>query len=135
MCMCETGSRKREKEELCPCWFTTENSGFIVCLTTKYSAKDLPSVTLGKQHTASTVPANVYLASVFYRALGLISSANNFKVNVTYILLLWLRACIHTLHCVDCDLSNSTICMQACSTAAGVCVCILYLYICSSSTS
>ena len=30
----------------------------------------LPSVTLGKQHTASTVPANVILPSVFYRALG-----------------------------------------------------------------
>ena len=25
---------------------------------------------LGKQHTASTVPANVSLSSVFYRALG-----------------------------------------------------------------
>ena len=35
----------------------------------KHSAKDLLSVTLGKQHTASTVPANVSLPSVFYRAL------------------------------------------------------------------
>jgi len=36
----------------------------------KYSAKALPSVTLGKQHTTSTVSANSYLPSVFYRALG-----------------------------------------------------------------
>ena len=54
---------------------TTGNSGFAVCHrhsanTTKHSAKALPSVTLGKQHTASTVPANVSLPSVFYRALG-----------------------------------------------------------------
>ena len=55
--------------------FTTENSGFAVChrhsaKPTKHSAKALPSVTLGKQHTTSTVPANVSLPSVFYRALG-----------------------------------------------------------------
>ena len=35
----------------------------------KHSAKDLPSVTLGKQHTAYTVTAKVYLPSDFYRAL------------------------------------------------------------------
>jgi len=113
---------------------TTGNSGFAVChrhlaKPIKHSTKALPSVTLGKQHTASTVSANVYLSSVFYWALGSISRANNFKVNVTYILLLWLRVCIHTLHCVNCDLSNSTICMQACSTAAGVCVSDISIYV------
>jgi len=30
---------------------------------------DLPGATLGKLHTPSTVPANGYLPSVFYRAL------------------------------------------------------------------
>ena len=36
----------------------------------KHSAKDLPSVTLGKQHTAYTVTAKVSLPSVFYCAFG-----------------------------------------------------------------
>ena len=36
----------------------------------KHSAKDLSSVTLDKQHTTFTVPANGSLSSVFYRALG-----------------------------------------------------------------
>ena len=36
----------------------------------KYSAKTLPSVTLGIENTTSTVSANSYLPSVFYRALG-----------------------------------------------------------------
>ena len=54
---------------------TTGNNGFAVCHShsakpTKHSAKPLPSVTLGKQHTTSTVPANVSLPSVFYQALG-----------------------------------------------------------------
>ena len=54
---------------------TTENSRFAVChkhlaKPKKHSAKDLSSVTLGKQHTASTVPVNISLPSVFYRALG-----------------------------------------------------------------
>ena len=35
----------------------------------KHSTKVLPSVTLGKQHTASTESANSCLPSVFYRAL------------------------------------------------------------------
>jgi hypothetical protein len=35
----------------------------------KHSAKALLSVTLGKQHTSSTVSANSYLPSVFYRTL------------------------------------------------------------------
>ena len=53
---------------------TTGNSDFAVChthsaKTKKHSAKALPSVTLSKQHTASTVSANSYLPSVFYRAL------------------------------------------------------------------
>ena len=54
---------------------TTKNSEFVVChrhsaKTKKHSAKDLLSVTLSKQHTTSTVPTNVSLSSVFYRALG-----------------------------------------------------------------
>ena len=54
---------------------TTENSSFAVCHRhstkfKKYSAKYLPSVTLGNQHMTSTVPANRFLPSVFYRALG-----------------------------------------------------------------
>ena len=54
--------------------FTTENSDFAVChrhsaKTKKHSANTLPSVTLGKQHMSSTVSANSYLPSVFYRAL------------------------------------------------------------------
>ena len=54
---------------------TTENSRFSVChnhstKSKKHSAKSLPSITLNKQHTASTVPANGSLPSVFYRALG-----------------------------------------------------------------
>ena len=54
---------------------TTGNSDFVVChrhsaKTKKHSAKALPSVTLDKQHTASTVSANSYLPSVFYRTLG-----------------------------------------------------------------
>ena len=53
---------------------TTENSRFAVChkhsaKPTKHSTKALPNVTLVKQHTASTVLANVFLPSVFYRAL------------------------------------------------------------------
>ena len=43
---------------------------FFECFSKIHSAKDLSSVTLGKQHTASTVPANSSLPSVFYRALG-----------------------------------------------------------------
>ena len=54
---------------------TTRNTSFAMChrhsaKTKKHSAKALPSVTLGKQHMASTVPTNVSLLSVFYRALG-----------------------------------------------------------------
>ena len=47
---------------------TTENSRFAVCHM--HSAKDLPSVTLDKQHTTSTVSTNNYLSSVFYRTLS-----------------------------------------------------------------
>ena len=47
---------------------TIGNSSFAVCH--RHSAKDLPSVTLDKQHTTSTVPANGSLPSVFYRTLG-----------------------------------------------------------------
>ena len=35
----------------------------------KHSAKALPSITLDKQHTTSTVSTNSYLPSVFYHAL------------------------------------------------------------------
>ena len=54
---------------------TTGNSDFAVChrhsaKTKKHSAKALPNITLGKQYTWSTVSANSYLPSVFYRALG-----------------------------------------------------------------
>jgi len=54
---------------------TTGNKIFAVCprhtaKPKKHSAKTLPSVTLGKQHTAYIVTAKVYLPSVFYRALG-----------------------------------------------------------------
>ena len=54
---------------------TTGNSGFAVChrhstKPTKHSAKILPSVTLGKQHTISIVSANASLPSVCYRTLG-----------------------------------------------------------------
>ena len=54
---------------------TTGNREFAVChrhsaKTKKHSAKALPSVTLGKQDTASTESTNSYLPSVFYRALG-----------------------------------------------------------------
>ena len=54
---------------------TTGNRDFAVChrhsaKTKKHSAKALPSVTLGKQHTAYTELANSYLPSVFYRAFG-----------------------------------------------------------------
>ena len=54
---------------------TTRNSRFAVChrhlaKPKKHSAKDLSSVTLDKQHMASTVPANGSLPSVFYRPLG-----------------------------------------------------------------
>jgi len=119
-------------------WIEEPGEGRIVSMLVHYRKQWLCRVsqalgkahkTLGKQHTASTVSANVYLSSVFYWALGSISRANNFKVNVTYILLLWLRVCIHTLHFVNCDLSNSTICMQACSTAAGVCVSDISIYV------
>ena len=47
---------------------TTGNSDFAVCH--RHSAKALLSATLDKQHTTSTVSANSYLPSVFYRALG-----------------------------------------------------------------
>ena len=55
--------------------YTTGNSRFAVChrhsaKPKKHSAKDLPSVTLDKQYTASIVSANVSLPSVFYQALG-----------------------------------------------------------------
>ena len=55
--------------------FTTGNSRFVAChmhsaKPKKHSAKDLPSITLNKQHITSTVPANGSLPSVFYRALG-----------------------------------------------------------------
>ena len=58
-----------------PVRFTTRNSDFAMyhmhsAKTKKHSAKALPSVTLGKQHTASIVSENSYLPSVFYRALG-----------------------------------------------------------------
>jgi len=54
---------------------TTGNSRFVVChrhsaKPKKHSVKDLSSVTLDKQHTASTVPTNGSLPSVFSRALG-----------------------------------------------------------------
>jgi len=42
----------------------------ILAVCYRHSVKVLPSVTLGKQHTASTVSANSYLPNVFYRALG-----------------------------------------------------------------
>ena len=54
---------------------TTGNSRFIVChrhstKPKKYLVNDLPSVTLDKQHTTSTVPINGSLPRVFYQALG-----------------------------------------------------------------
>ena len=49
---------------------TTGNSSFAVChghsaKTKKHSVKDLPSVTLGKEHTAATVPANSSFVECF----------------------------------------------------------------------
>jgi len=63
------------KSKLLIHYSTTGNSRFAMChrhsaKPKKHSANDLLSVTLAKQHTTSTVPANVSLPSVFYRALG-----------------------------------------------------------------
>ena len=50
------------------CVYTTENRIFAVCprhtaKPKKYSAKALPNVTLGKQHTTYIVTAKVYFLS------------------------------------------------------------------------
>ena len=53
---------------------TLSETGSLPCVQgmkpKKHSVKALPSVTLGKHHTAYTVTAKVYLSSVFYQALG-----------------------------------------------------------------
>jgi hypothetical protein len=53
--------------------YTLPDSGplpSVSAKTRKYSAKALPSVTLGKGHSAANIPAKTSLPSVFTRALG-----------------------------------------------------------------